>query len=206
MVSSDIPEIITLARSFAWWGRDCYCVGSANLLSCGTCGKRFDKWIAGYDEIVDHKYVFSNIGYNLKPLDFQGAIGSAQIKKFQKIHEIRRKNKQNIQTALDKVAGVRVVNELQKSETSWFGVPIVCDTKKIKQDFVSYLEENKIQTRNYFAGNILMHPAYSHIEDYRSYPNSSKVLDNVFFIGCSPTISDKMIEYIQKVVKDYKTE
>tara|TARA_B100001123_G_scaffold437566_2_gene570060 strand:- start:7308 stop:8630 length:1323 start_codon:yes stop_codon:yes gene_type:complete len=203
MVSSNIPEVISLARSFAWWGRDCYCVGSANLLSCGTCGKRFDKWISGYDEIVDHKYVFSNIGYNLKPLDFQGAIGSIQLKKFDKIHQIRRENKDRIHESVEKIKGVRVVDELVHSETSWFGVPIVCNTKGLKQDFVKYLEDNKIQTRNYFAGNILLHPAYSHIEDYRNYPNSNKVLDNVFFIGCSPTLSKEMISYICKMIEGY---
>lgn len=75
MVSSNIKEVVDLARSFAWWGRDCYCVGSQNLLACGTCGKRFDNWLLGYDKIVDHKYVFGQIGYNLKPIDMLGAIG-----------------------------------------------------------------------------------------------------------------------------------
>ena len=93
MVSSNIKEIVDLARSFAWWGRDCYCVGSQNLLSCGTCGKRFDKWLTGYDKIVDHKYVFGQIGYNLKPIDMLGSIGSIQLKKFDEIHAKRRSNK-----------------------------------------------------------------------------------------------------------------
>jgi CDP-6-deoxy-D-xylo-4-hexulose-3-dehydrase len=84
MVSSNIKEIVDLARSFAWWGRDCYCVGSQNLLSCGTCGKRFDTWLTGYDKIVDHKYVFGQIGYNLKPIDMLGSIGSIQLKNLMK--------------------------------------------------------------------------------------------------------------------------
>ena len=79
MVSSDDEELINIARSLAWWGRDCYCVGAQNLLSCGVCGKRFDKWIEKYDGIIDHKYVYSQMGYNLKPMDFQGALGSVQI-------------------------------------------------------------------------------------------------------------------------------
>ena len=58
MVSSNNEEIIAIARSFAWWGRDCYCVGVQNKLKNGTCGKRFDKWLDGYDKVVDHKYVF----------------------------------------------------------------------------------------------------------------------------------------------------
>ena len=93
MVSSNIKEVIDLARSFAWWGRGCYCVGQQNLLSNGVCGKRFDRWLENYDDIVDHKYVFSNMGYNLKPLDLQGAVGSVQLLKFEEIHDKRRRNK-----------------------------------------------------------------------------------------------------------------
>jgi CDP-4-dehydro-6-deoxyglucose reductase, E1 len=87
MVSSDEKAIVDLARSFAWWGRACYCVGQQNLLSNGVCGKRFDTWLESYDDVVDHKYIFSNMGYNLKPLDLQGSVGSVQLLKFDKIHE-----------------------------------------------------------------------------------------------------------------------
>lgn len=200
MVSSNVKEIVDLARSFAWWGRDCYCVGAQNLLSCGTCGKRFDNWLSDYDGIVDHKYVFSNMGYNLKPLDLQGAIGSVQLLKFDTIHNIRRKNKKEIQNIISKIPGIRVIDELSESETSWFGVPIICETKKLKNDLVFYFEKNKIQTRNYFAGNILLHSGYSHLDDASKYPKASKVLDMVFFLGCSPTITSNMIDYIDSVV------
>lgn len=201
MVSSNIKEIVDLARSFAWWGRDCYCVGSQNLLSCGTCGKRFDNWLVGYDKIVDHKYVFGNIGYNLKPIDMLGAIGSVQLKKFDEIHQKRRSNKENLHTIFETIPGVRVIPELSSAETSWFGVPIVYDNNK--HQLVKFLEDNKIQTRNYFAGNLLIHPAYRHLGSAFDYPNAMKVLDNVFFVGCSPTITDSMIEYIEEVIRVY---
>ena len=86
MVCTNDEELKKLMMSIAWWGRDCYCVGAANLLACGTCGKRFDKWLDSYDGIIDHKYVFSNMGYNLKPLDLQGSIGIEQLKKLSLIH------------------------------------------------------------------------------------------------------------------------
>ena len=110
MISSNEEELIKLARSIAWWGRDCYCIGQQNLLSCGTCGKRFDKWIDDYDGIIDHKYVYSQMGYNLKPMDFQGALGTVQIDKQDEIHHLRRKNKQSIQEHYEKITGVRSVN------------------------------------------------------------------------------------------------
>ena len=203
MVSSNIEEVVSIARSIAWWGRACYCVGQQNLLSCGVCGKRFDKWLVGYDEVVDHKYVYDHMGYNLKPLDFQGALGSVQLEKFDEIHYIRRLNKVRIQEIFEKIPGVRSVNELPQAETSWFGVPIICEDKDIKRKLVKHLEDNNIQTRNYFAGNILMHPGYKSLDDYSKYPNACKVLDLVFFVGCSPTITDEMIEYIREIVSQF---
>jgi len=204
MVSTDDEELINIARSLAWWGRDCYCVGAQNLLSCGVCGKRFDNWIEKYDGIIDHKYVYSQMGYNLKPMDFQGAIGSVQIEKFEQIHYHRRLNKTLIQEHFEKIPGVRSVNELPKAEASWFGVPIICDSKDTKNKLTKHLELNKIQTRNYFAGNILMHPGYSHLDYYKNYPNACKVLDLVFFVGCSPTITDQMIEYIGTITSTFE--
>jgi len=207
MVSSNIKEIVDIARSFAWWGRDCYCVGPQNLLECGVCGKRFDNWLEGYDKIVDHKYVFGQIGYNLKPADLQGSIGMVQLDKYEDVHSIRRKNKARLQTIFERIPGVRVINEREDAETSWFGVPIVCEDGPVSTDkttLVKHLESNKVQTRNYFAGNVLMHPAYRHLEDYANYPNACKVLDNVFFVGCSPVITDEMIDYIEEVVELYR--
>lgn len=205
MVSSNVKEIVDLARSFAWWGRACYCVGQQNLLSNGVCGKRFDRWLSGYNETVDHKYVFSNMGYNLKPTDFQGAIGSVQLKKFDEIHQIRRANKERLDEIFQRIPGVRTLTELPDAETSWFGTPFVCDSITLKRDLVKFLEKNKIQTRNYFAGNVLMHPAYKHLDDYIHYPNANQVLDFVFFIGSSPTINDDMILYIEEVVDKFIT-
>jgi CDP-6-deoxy-D-xylo-4-hexulose-3-dehydrase len=203
MVSSNEKGIVDLARSFAWWGRGCYCVGQQNLLSNGVCGKRFDTWLEHYDDVVDHKYVFSNMGYNLKPLDLQGSVGSVQLLKFDEIHNIRRDNKERIQKIIEKIPGTRVVNERDDAETSWFGVPIVCEDKTLKRSLVAYLEKNKIQTRNYFAGNILLHPGYSHLDDATKYPKANQVLDKVFFLGCSPTINQDMIGYIEKTIESF---
>lgn len=204
MVSSDNKEIIDLARSFAWWGRDCYCVGAQNLLSCGSCGKRFDKWLDGYDEVVDHKYVFSNMGYNLKPNDLQGAIGSIQLTKFDEIDKKRKEIKNKFEKYFEQIDGVRVIKKRNESDTSWFGVPIICSSKEQKQLLVSYLEQNRIQTRNYFAGNILLHPAYQYLDDYHNYPIATEVLDRVFFVGCSPTINDIMIEYVKETLDAFE--
>ena len=201
MVSSNIEEIVQIARSFAWWGRGCYCVGSQNKLPNGVCGNRFDRWLEGYDKDVDHKYVFGVQGYNLKPADLQGSIGLVQLEKQIEIHAIRRLNKARLHEIFSKIPGARVIEENQYAETSWFGVPIVYEDGK--PHLVKYLEDHGIQTRNYFAGNILAHPGYRHIEPASNYPNASKVLDNVFFLGCSPVITREMVDYIEEVVENY---
>ena len=203
MISSDDEELMKLVMSIAWWGRDCYCVGAANLIPCGTCGNRFDKWIPEYDGIIDHKYFFTNIGYNLKPLDLQGAMGIEQLKKVDTIDELRKKNFDFFADALSGREDCRTVSVHPESNVSWFGFPIICDTKETKEKFVAYLEENKIQTRNYFAGNILIHPAFKGLDDYKDYPNSNLALSHVFFVGCNPSFTSEVIEYVQEKLKSF---
>ena len=206
MISSNDESLIILARSLAWWGRDCYCVGSANLSSKGTCGKRFCKWLKTHDDIIDHKYYFTNIGYNLKPLDLQGAIGLAQLKKIDEIHALRRKNKERIGNILTENLGtmLTIPGEADKAETSWFGVPIICNNRTTKQALVKHFEENRIQTRNYFSGNILQHEAYEYLDNYKNYPLSNQVLERVFFIGCHPCYVEGTFKYIEEVVNKFK--
>lgn len=200
MVCSNSEGLIDLARSISWWGRDCYCVGAANLLACGTCGKRFDTWLEGYNGVVDHKYVFTNMGYNLKPLDLQGAMGLAQLEKFDTIHTSRRAHKEAIHQSIEEhIKGVRVIDEMPQAETSWFGVPIYVEDAAMKTRLQQHFEDNKIQTRNYFAGNILLHPGYSHLGNYKDYPNANKALSNVFFLGCPPQYTAEVLAYIDEV-------
>lgn len=203
MVVSNDKELIKLARSIAWWGRDCFCMGAGNLLPNGSCGNRFDKWLPGYDGIIDHKYLFVNKGYNLKPLDMQGSIGLVQLKKLPEVHTLRRAAKNRLSEIILKYLPVRVPGEMEFSETSWFGTPIVCPNKEFKDKLVSFLEEKKIQTRNYFAGNILLHPAYSELDDYKKYPNANRVLDEVFFIGAAPHYTEEVFEYFEYCLKEF---
>jgi CDP-6-deoxy-D-xylo-4-hexulose-3-dehydrase len=205
MISSDDASYMNIVRSVSWWGRDCYCVGSNNLLECGTCGNRFDEWLANYNGTIDHKYVFTTMGYNLKPLDLQGAIGIEQLNKFDFIDEKRREYKDVVQKSIENhIKEVRVINSTPKSDPSWFGVPIYCESQEVKEKLVAHFEANKIQTRNYFSGNILIHPGYEHLDDYRKYPNSNLALSNVFFVGCSPLWNYKILNYIDKVCEDWR--
>jgi len=205
MVCTNDELLNKLFISMSWWGRDCYCVGAANLLSCGTCGKRFDNWLENYDGIIDHKYVFNDMGYNLKPIDLQGAIGVVQLDKFEEIERKRKISKQTIENIfINNIDGIYTPSTLEKSDVCWFGTPFICEDKKMKESLVAFLEENKIQTRNYFAGNILLHNGYSFLDDYKNYPEANKVLDKVFFVGSAPHYSDEIFEYVEETIKKFK--
>lgn len=203
MVCTNDQHLNDLARSISWWGRDCYCVGVNNTLSCGTCGKRFDYWLENYDGIIDHKYIYGNIGYNLKPLDLQGAIGSKQLKKFDIISSKRKQHKERIESCLLSHINLKKVMTLPDSEPCWFGIPVLCDDQNQKEMLVSHFESHRIQTRNYFGGNILFHPAYKHLDDYKKFPNANKTLDLVFFLGCAPSYNEDVLAYIEEVIKKW---
>jgi len=205
MVCTDRKELKRLIGSLTSWGRDCFCVGSDNLKLNGSCNNRFGKWLKNYDGVVDHKYIFNNMGFNVKPLDLQGAIGSSQLKKFDWIDEKRKEHKNKIEKIfLDNIKNISNVKIYDKADVSWFGVPFICESKEFKHKLVQYLEQNKIQTRHYFSGNILLHEGYSHLDNYEDYPNANSVLDKVFFIGCAPNYTEDMIEYINDVVEKFK--
>lgn len=205
MVSSNDEQLIKLVRKIITWGRDCHCFGAGSMLPNGMCGHRFKNWLPEQpDLILDHKYIFGVQGYNLQPLDLQGALGLEQIKKADEIHKKRRAAYQRVSSALLSI-GLSPVRTLPKADPSWFGVPIVCPSYEYKTKFVKHLEKNGIQTRNYFAGNILLHPGYKHLDDYNKYPNANQVLRLVFFVGTNPGWSDDHFRHIETSITEFKS-
>jgi CDP-4-dehydro-6-deoxyglucose reductase, E1 len=205
MVCTSDPRLMKVMRSIASWGRDCHCTGIENMSRHGSCGGRFGKWLGSYDGIVDHKYVFTNMGYNLQPLDLQGAIGLVQLSKFDEIERKRKVAKEAItEIVLDNTTGVKGVKTFKKADVCWFGTPFICDTAELKKDLVQHLESHKIQTRNYFSGNILMHEGYRHLGNYRAYPKANEVLSRVLFIGAAPHYSEEVFAYISEVIKKFR--
>lgn len=206
MVSSNDEGLMKTVRSISTWGKECWCYGSANMLKNGSCGNRFDTWLTEQpDVIVDHKYVYGNIGYNTSPIDMQGAIGLAQLEKFPEFETKRRIYKSIIEDSFHfAIDGLQRVATHDKADPSWFGVPLICDTMDFKFKLMQYLEDNNIQTRNYFAGNILLHPAYKHLDNWELYPNANEVLKRIFFVGCSPNYTEETLLYIANVVNKFE--
>ena len=202
----------TIIRSFRDWGRGCYCIGKkANLLKNGFCGKRFSCWLPSLPEqIFDHKYVYEEIGYNLKPIDLQAAIGLEQIKKIGIIDKIRKENYNKLFKIFEPYEEFFVLpRATPKSDPSWFAFPLTIKNPSVftRSRITDHFESYRIQTRNYFAGNILLHPAYQHLSDLNSctkkYPVATKVTTDTFFLGTSPVISDKQIQYIEYVTNKF---
>lgn len=186
-----------LVRSFRDWGRDCFCEPGAS----NTCGKRFEQQHGLLPYGYDHKYVYSHIGYNLKLTDLQAAIGLAQLKKLPKFIERRKHNFRLLKEGLIKYSEYFILPEATPgSDPSWFAFPITVkeDAPFSRNEIVNCLESNKIMTRMLFGGNLTRQPAYQGAQ-YRvvgDLKNSDIVLNNTFFIGVYPGITDEMIEYI----------
>jgi len=211
-VACNTYEQEVILRSLREWGRGCYCVGpEANKLKCGTCGKRFDEWIPTMPgEIFDHKYVYDEIGYNLKPIEVQGAMGLHQLEKLDEIHSLRRRNYALLFDIYKKYEEFFHLPRPQaNSNPSWFAFPLTIKDGApfTRSDIVDYLEENLIQTRPYFAGNIMLQPAYSHIMDPKKakadFPVATKVMTDTFFHGTSPVITPEQIKYIGEKVDGF---
>ena len=208
---SDYQQEVIL-RSFREWGRGCYCVGpEANKLKCGSCGKRFNNWIPTLpDEIFDHKYVYDEIGYNLKPIELQAAMGLQQLDKLDEIHALRRRNYGLLFAIYEKYEEFFHLPRAQdKSDPSWFAFPVTirAGAPFKRNDIVDYLEENLIQTRPYFAGNIMLQPAYSHLMDPKrakdDFPMATHAMTHTYFHGTSPVITPEQIAYIGEKVDGF---
>ncbi len=195
---------ITLAkivRSLRDWGRDCWCRGEVS--PNGACGNRFGYKIRIGDEEIDydHRYVYSNIGFNLKPTDIQAAMGLAQFKKLGRILQKRQHNFNRLLNGLKKYEDIIILPEWDsRAEPSWFAFPLTirCGAGFTRRELLVFLEEANIETRLLFAGNILNQPAFKNINCrvYGNLANSDKIMASAFFLGVYPGISDEMIDYV----------
>ncbi len=189
------PRLIKTSLSMRDWGRDCWCpTGVSN-----TCGKRFGWEVGGLPFGYDHKYIYSNIGYNLKVTDMQAAIGVAQIDKIPSIVAKRRRNFGLLMEGLKALEEHLVLPESEPlAAPSPFGFPLTVRGSVSRRDLVQYLEESKIETRQLFGGNILRQPGFNNIRHrvHGELTNSDRVMTDTFFVGVYPRLNDDMIAYM----------
>jgi CDP-6-deoxy-D-xylo-4-hexulose-3-dehydrase len=206
-LATDNLEFARAILSLRDWGRDCYCqIGEKNPQ--GACGRRFEHKFPQLPDGYDHKYVYSNIGYNLKPLDLQCAIGLEQMDKLPEFIKKRKENFQRLYGTFEKYQDEIILPTWsKKADVSWFAFPITIkkEAKFNRKDIVEYLEGKKIETRMLFGGNILKQPGFSNIERrvVGNLENTDRVLEDTFFIGVYPGLTKKKMDYMCDCVDEF---
>lgn len=203
-VYTDDPLLHRIVRSFRDWGRDCICASGQDNL----CGHRFDKQYGELPLGYDHKYVYSHFGYNLKATEMQAAVGCAQLEKFPSFVERRKHNFARLKNALLPASDSLILPEPAKnSDPSWFGFLITCKEGVDRNRLVQYVEKKGVQTRMLFAGNLTKHPCFDQMrQENRGYrvvgdlTQTDRIMNNTFWVGVYPGMSDEMIDYMAKTI------
>ena len=199
--SSKLKRIIESLRD---WGRDCWCETGCD----NTCKKRYGWALGELPEGYDHKYTYSNLGYNLKITDMQAAIGVSQFKRLEEFISARRNNFFLLRNKLSDLQEYFILpTETKKSFPSWFGFPLtIKNSKKInRNNLVKYLNNYNIGTRLMFAGNIIKQPYLKDL-NYRivgNLKNSDKIMNDSFWVGIYPGLKKSNINYISKILHQY---
>lgn len=204
-VYTNDPLLNKIIKSFRDWGRDCSCPSGKDNL----CGHRFDRQYGELPLGYDHKYVYSHFGYNLKATDLQAAVGVAQLKKFPSFVEKRHHNFDRLKAGLQGLDDKIILPEpAPNSKPSWFGFLITCKEGIERQKVVQYIEDQGIQTRMLFAGNLIKHPCFDEMrrtgEGYRvvgTLANTDRIMNDTFWVGVYPGMNDAMIDWITQTIR-----
>ena len=197
-------KLKVIAESFRDWGRSCWCEPGKD----NTCGKRFEWQLGDLPCGYDHKYTYSHIGYNLKVTDMQAAVGVSQLKKLPEFIAARRRNFAYLHAGLQDLQEWLILPQATpNSDPSWFGFPIAVreEAPFTRDQLVRHLESKKIGTRLLFAGNLLKQPAYAEIQHRKigDLKNTDFVMNQVFWIGVYPGLSDAHKDYMISTLHDY---
>jgi len=216
-----------LVESFRDWGRDCWCASGKD----NTCNKRFGWQLGELPEGYDHKYIYSHVGYNLKPLDIQAAIGRAQLRKLPDFIEARKRNWQFLRRALapleefftfqlptharawtpdgftwERAGGARC-------EPSWFGFMLLVKPTApfTRKEFAQHLDSRKIGNRMLFGGNLVRQPAFAQLRKENptafrvigDLAGADRIMNEAVFVGLYPGLTSEMLDYIVETIHSF---
>ena len=198
MLLTDNKKVYEKAKILRSWGRM-----STLIKDSENIKKRLDIKLKGFE--FDKKFVFSEVGYNFEPSEIGAAFGLVQLKKFDNFSKIRVKNfnahKSFFENYKDLFITPRV---LAKVKTNFLAYPVIIKQNSYfnRKDLQIYLENNNIQTRPIFSGNILRHPAFTKLISSRNklnlYKNSDYIMSNGILIGCHQGLSVKQMKYLHQ--------
>ena len=220
----------TIVESFRDWGRDCWCPSGID----NTCNKRFDWQLGELPLGYDHKYTYSHLGYNLKPLDPQAAIGRVQLKRLPDFIEVRKQNWEFLRKGLKKYddifdfalpthaiawepgKGFKWDNSGCRSDCSWFGfkLAVKAESKFTRTDLAKILDQNKIGNRMLFGGNLVRQPAFIQLakdnptsfRKINDLHGSDHIMNHTLFLGTYPGLTAEMLEHEINVIQKFAEE
>jgi CDP-6-deoxy-D-xylo-4-hexulose-3-dehydrase len=222
------PLLKTLAESFRDWGRDCWCPSGKD----NTCGKRFDWQLGELPAGYDHKYIYTHLGYNLKPLDPQAAIGRAQLRKLDGFVTARRDNWSLLRARLapleDRLEfmlpthaqgwgkdGFSFAEGRPRVDPSWFGfMMMIRDGSQLSRTGLARaLDTAKIGNRMLFGGNLLRQPAFVGLARERpvalrvvgDLAGADAIMERGIFVGTYPGLGIEQIDHMARTITAYAT-
>jgi CDP-6-deoxy-D-xylo-4-hexulose-3-dehydrase len=215
-----------IVESFRDWGRDCWCASGMD----NTCGKRFEWQLGELPKGYDHKYIYSHLGYNLKPLDIQAAIGRVQLQKLPHFIQARIDNWNYLRRGLRDCEehfdfmlpthatgwspeGFAWDNSGHRTVCSWFGfmLRVKPGAPFTKVAFARHLDNNKIGNRMLFGGNLLRQPVMVQLKKDRPdsfrvvgrMDGADKIMNEALFVGTYPGLTREMLDYIIDIIQNY---
>lgn len=214
------PLLKTLVESFRDWGRDCWCASGID----NTCKKRFEWQLGELPKGYDHKYIYSHLGYNVKPLDPQAAIGRAQLKKLPAFIQARIDNWSYLRAALapleDQIefslpthatgwspSGFTWEAGKPMVSPSWFGFMMLVrpGARITRTDLARALDAAKIGNRMLFGGNLVRQPAFVQLKadtmgaGFRvvgDLAGADRIMNEALFIGTYPGLRREHLEHM----------
>jgi CDP-6-deoxy-D-xylo-4-hexulose-3-dehydrase len=204
------PKFAKIVDSLRSWGKDCWCVPGETHCQ-GACRRRFAMKFGDLPLGYDHKYTYTNIGYNLKPLDLQCAIGLEQLKKLPDFIEKRKYNFKFLYNFFKEYQDLLILPQsLPQAETCWFAFPLTIKSKAgfSRLELTKCFEANNIETRVLFAGNIVRQPAFMNIKSriVGALENSDKVMHDSFFLGVYPGLTQNCLERMVKTFENFLSQ
>lgn len=201
-------QLYRTARSLRDWGRHCYC-DTDEKDPLGACHARFSFKLEGVP--YDHKYMYSTVGYNLKPTEIQAALGCVQVKRIDEFGAARRRNFKVLYERFAKHGDVFLLPEHhKKADPSWFAfwVTVREGAPFSRNDFADALEKKKIQTRVVFAGNLVKQPAmkFAKYRTHGTLEGADTVARRTLFIGVYPGLTPEVLSYVGDCVDQFVRE
>lgn len=205
MIMVNDPKWESRLKVLRGWGRQSSLYGekaNSELLK-----NRFNYKLGGIP--YDNKFIFSEVGYNFLPLEISSAFALAQMKRLPDFLEKRKANFENLTKYIaTKEKFFILPTQTPNTETAWLAFPIIIKPKSpfTRLEIVTFLEDNNIQTRPVFAGNILKQPGFKKIVNRKisaAFPNTDKIMKNAFVIACHHGLNTEQIEYLKATIDTF---